>query len=317
MNTTGLAASAEARRERARVALDGLSIGDAFGQRFFEEEYRDALLGGERRMPSAPWDYTDDSEMAFSLVATLRRAGTVDQDALAASFARRYTPTSGYGPAMHRLLPAIANGADWRVEAPNLFHGQGSYGNGSAMRVAPLGAYFADDLTRVAAQARASAEVTHAHPEGIAGAVAVASAAALACAVRGEHLIPSPAEFIERVATNTPESRVRRNILQARDVPAEWPIRQVARALGNGSWVSAQDTVPFCVWSAATSLASYEEAQWRTVSALGDIDTTCAIVGGIVACAVGEDGIPAVWRAAREPLPAWIFNEEIDEAREG
>ena len=39
------------------------------------------------------------------------------------------------------------------------------------------------------------------------------------------------------------------------------------------------------------------------MSALGDRDTTCAIVGGIVACRVGIEGIPASMRAAREPLP--------------
>ena len=55
------------------------------------------------------------------------------------------------------------------------------------MRVAPLGAYFADDLEMVRAQAVLAAEVTHAHPEGIAGAVAVALAAAWACRLRESH----------------------------------------------------------------------------------------------------------------------------------
>lgn len=52
-------------------------------------------------------------------------------------------------------------------------------GNGGAMRAAPVGAYFADDLDKVLCHARASAEVTHGHIEGIAGAMAVAVAAAL------------------------------------------------------------------------------------------------------------------------------------------
>ena len=47
------------------------------------------------------------------------------------------------------------------------------------------------------------------------------------------------------------------------------------------------------------------DAPWLTVSGLGDRDTTCAIVGGIVACYVGEEGIPAAWLQAREPLPDW------------
>ena len=42
-----------------------------------------------------------------------------------------------------------------------------------------------------------------------------------------------------------------------------------------------------------------------TLSGLGDRDTTCAIVGGIVACFVGAAGIPAAWLHAREPLPDW------------
>ena len=47
----------------------------------------------------------------------------------------------------------------------------------------------------------------------------------------------------------------------------------------------------------------YREALWQTVSALGDRDTTCAIVGDIVAMQVGLEGIPADWRRARERLP--------------
>lgn len=67
--------------------------------------------------------------------------------------------------------------------------------------------------------------------------------------------------------------------------------------------LSAQDTVPFPFWRAARHLDDYEEALWLTVSGLGDRDTTCAVVGGIVACYVGEAGIPAAWLEAREPLP--------------
>jgi ADP-ribosylglycohydrolase len=59
--------------------------------------------------------------------------------------------------------------------------------------------------------------------------------------------------------------------------------------------------VPFCLWAAERHLDSYETALWTTASVLGDMDTTCAIVGGIVALA---SPIPAEWLAAREPLPS-------------
>ena len=76
---------------------------------------------------------------------------------------------------------------------------------------------------------------------------------------------------------------------------------EVADILGSGHEISAQDTVPFVLWCAAQHLDHFEEALWLTVSGLGDRDTTCAMVGGIVAGAPG--GIPADWLAAREPLP--------------
>ncbi len=79
----------------------------------------------------------------------------------------------------------------------------------------------------------------------------------------------------------------------------------VVHVLGNGTHVTAQDTVPFTLWCAAHHLSDYTEAVWVAISALGDRDTTAAIVGGIVASYVGAAGIPTDWRAAREPLPEW------------
>jgi len=61
--------------------------------------------------------------------------------------------------------------------------------------------------------------------------------------------------------------------------------------------------VPLCFWVAARKSEDFAEALWETVSALGDRDTTCAIVGGILAARTGVEGIPRPWLEAREPLP--------------
>jgi hypothetical protein len=53
--------------------------------------------------------------------------------------------------------------------------------------------------------------------------------------------------------------------------------------LGNGTNVTSQDTVPFALWCAARHLHDYEEALWTIVAGLGDRDTTCGIVGIIIA----------------------------------
>jgi ADP-ribosylglycohydrolase len=307
---------------RARLALEGLSIGDAFGERFFLRpgdvwDGQPVVSAGIaerlldlRALPASPWRYTDDTEMALSIVSVLRRHGAIDQGALAQSFAERYDPSRGYGPAMHRLLRQIGAGDPWQEAAASLFEGQGSFGNGASMRVAPVGAYFADDLDQVVEQARRSAEVTHAHPEGIAGAVAVAVAAAWAWRI-GQGGAPTFASLIDLVLQYVPQSEVRSRLRRANDLSPGMPAQYCAALLGNGSAISAQDTVPYAIWCAGSYLNDYEAALWHTASGLGDVDTNCAIVGGILALAVGPDGIPAEWRESREPLPNWPFDDSF------
>jgi ADP-ribosylglycohydrolase len=187
------------------------------------------------------------------------------------------------------------------VAAEQLFDGMGSFGNGGAMRAAPVGAYFHDDLDRVVAEAKASAEPTHQHPEGRAGAVAVAVAAAVAQLIADGARPRDGGLLVEEVARRTPRGQVRDGVLQAQAVLHLDDPRSVSRRLGNGSAVSAADTVPFCLWAIARHLDDYEHALWTTVAALGDRDTTCAIVGGVVA--LSAPSIPARWLAAREALP--------------
>jgi ADP-ribosylglycohydrolase len=299
--------SAETRLARAMVSLDGLSVGDAFGERFFLHPHVAQLIIGERGLPEPPWRYTDDTQMALSIVETLSTHGEIDRTSLAKSFGKHYDISRGYGPAMHLLMPMIRSGKHWEREARSLFGGQGSWGNGSAMRVAPLGAYFADDLDAAAEQAAKSAVVTHANPEAIAGATAIVAAAALACQAREREEPIEPDAFFEQVLARVPEGKTHAGIAQARELPADVTVLDVAATVGNGRRVSCPDTVPFCLWCAAHYLDNYEEAMWATVSALGDRDTTCAIVGGIVACYTGVEGIPPDWLAAREPLPDWMI----------
>lgn len=283
---------------RARLALLGLAVGDAFGEAMVSAEAQ--RLAPKRVAPvRRPWRWTDDTAMALSIVEVLGRRGTIDPDALAAAFVRRWydEPHRGYGHGAFTLLTRLLNGGAWRVEAPSLFGGTGSFGNGAAMRAAPIGAYFAGDLARVRDEALRSAAPTHAHPDGAAGAVAVAIAAAHA-ATGGEAgaLLPLCAE-------HTPPGRTLDGIRAAMTFGLGEPADSVAEVLGTGLQVASHDTVPFCLWLAARHLASYEDAVWAAATPRGDRDTNAAIVGGIVVLATGEAGIPVLWRAATEPVP--------------
>ena len=151
-------------------------------------------------------------------------------------------------------------------------------------------------------------EVTHGHPEAVAGAIAIAIATAYTFRFSEENERPSPQELIECVLPYVPTSVVKYGLHKAQDIDSD-DIKFVARKLGNGSHISAMDTVPFTIWSAGKYIEDFQEAFWHTASVGGDVDTTCAIVGGIVAGYVGKDGIPSEWLEHRESLPDWAFYE--------
>ena len=307
--------------QRMLDSLEGLSVGDAFGQQFFMTwdmsirlmesgefggppfDFLDEFIAREligksdlRWAEPTKWKWTDDTAMALEIVANLHEFDSINPNELAHAFSRRYAanPNRVYGAAMHDLLPKLATG-DYEFEAAQLFDGAGSWGNGAAMRAAPIGAFFADDLEAATSNAELSARVTHAHPEAIAGAVAVTLAACFAA--RGE------TELLALAIPLLPESEVKKRCKIAQQMTDAGSI-EVAEKVGSGDGIAAHDTVPFCLWCAQRFIGSFEEALWHTVAGLGDRDTTCAIVGGIVGARVGTDGIPQEWREKRESLGA-------------
>lgn len=282
--------------DRAKLSLQGLAAGDAFGQRLFGVRMNSFITS--KKLPEGQWRWTDDTAMAISIVEILRDYGEIEQDRLAAAFAERYQQDRyrGYGSGAHYILQKIYEGGDWRKLAPSLFNG-GSYGNGAAMRIAPLGGYFADDPEHARTEAVKSAVITHAHDEARAGAIAVAVAASIAATqknIKGN-------DFIGLIESFIPESEVKTKIRLSQTIdPAETVV--AAKTLGTGQNISSQDTVPFCIWCASNHLDNYEEALWQTVSGFGDQDTTCAMVGGIVSLSSG--GVPEKIQKHVESLPS-------------
>ncbi|WP_019008025.1 ADP-ribosylglycohydrolase family protein [Deinococcus aquatilis] len=298
----GLSRESGSALSRAFLSLEGLSVGDAFGEQFFLiPEAFDAVVAS-RQPPAGVWSWTDDTQMALSVVAVLEAHGEICQNDLARRFAQHFDPSRGYGPSMQRALRQMQEGAHWQMVVREAFEGQGSYGNGSAMRAGPIGAYFAPDLDRVVEQARLSSLVTHSHPEAVAGAIAVAVAAAL-CAQGAEgHQNLSPPTFLDLVQRRVPSSEVASKIRRARDLPQSATLAFAVSTLGNGVQLSAQDTVPFALWCASRHLQNVEEALWTAVSGGGDRDTICAMVGSIVHLRAPQT-LPTSWLQAREPLP--------------
>ena len=76
------------RLDRALASLRGVSVGDALGSQFFVPVNYPLLK--RRELPPAPWQWTDDTEMACSVVSVLATHHRIDQDALARSFATHH-----------------------------------------------------------------------------------------------------------------------------------------------------------------------------------------------------------------------------------
>jgi ADP-ribosylglycohydrolase len=275
----------EARLARALQSLEGLSVGDAFGEEFFTEPSTFMARLDGRVLPAAPWAYTDDTVMALSIVETLQEHGGIHQDSLAARFGRKFglDPWPGYGRVTHQILSEIVRGRDWRDLSAGAFGGSGSMGNGGAMRAGPIGAYFAGDLRTAAAQARLAAEVTHAHAEEQAGA-------------------PDPPGLFGAVLEVVPRGETHDAIELASAIDGNADVLTAVSLVGNGLPTLAQDTVPFALWCVRHHLDDYVSALWTAAAAFGDCDTLCAIVGSIVALNEGGSGIPEEWRRRREPL---------------
>lgn len=283
--------------ERARHSLQGLAIGDAVGKAI-------ANIG---RFPTefhpAPWSYTDDTEMAIALVQHLEARGAIDQDSLASSFADRFAacPDRGYGPVAHWILTRISEGHPWRKIAATPYDGTGSLGNGAAMRVAPLGAYFAEEMDTLVESARLSAQVTHLHPQGQAGAVAIAIAASLVL-----HRPEAALDDLQEVASRAQDDELEAALKLAATLDGVSP-QEAGERLGTGRQVRALDSVPYALWCAFSHLANFEEAISTAIEGFADFDadadTICAMIGGIVSLTCSPDTIPPQWISQSESLP--------------
>ena len=104
--------------ERAQLSLEGLSVGDGFGERLMSSASRTSALR-DRVLLKGPWKWTDDTAMALSIVDELAAGHGIDPAALGRRFARRWSgePMRGYGSGAHRVLAAIATGEPYALAA--------------------------------------------------------------------------------------------------------------------------------------------------------------------------------------------------------
>lgn len=272
--------------ERFVGCLLGLAVGDALGGKF-EAQSADAIRA---RFPTIDsliaytqeeiW-YTDDTQMAIGVGEALVQNGEIQEDALCRAFVANYVPSRGYGRGARAILEAMEEGRDYRQVAEQYFPG-GSYGNGAAMRVAPIGLLFRDQRVRLWEQARLSALPTHLHPLGIEGAQLLALAVALCSRItRFDHA----AFFSELLAAcTTLEYRAKLEAAANIQLPTD--------LAGLGNRIEALHSVPTAIASFALSPESFEQTISNVIFLGGDTDTLAAMAGALSGAYLGVERLP-------------------------
>ena len=276
--------------DAARGALLGTFVGDALGMPYegaTPSEVPEQVDMVEARLGVGT--YTDDTEMMIALAESLIECGRVDERSLAAAFLDRFDPRRGYGGGTRRVLELWRQGVPVEGAAAQIFDGEGSRGNGAAMRVAPIAVRFGGDPRRLEAEAERSARVTHRHPIGVDA--AKVQATAIAAAARGSDVLEAAGRVVK-----TPE--LKRGLDRARTLRRGEPDPvEAGRELGNES--AGDRSVPTALY-AAISHQSFEGAVSFAVRCAGDTDTIGAMTGAIVGARVGMAGIPRRWLDALE-----------------
>jgi len=278
----------------ASKSLKGISIGDAFGESFFGEESLIKTHIHQRIIPESSLDFTDDTIMTIAVFKSLEKFGKINQYFLAEEFTKNYylDINRGYGPSMHQYFRAIKSGENWKDVSYSKFEGQGSMGNGGAMRAALIGAYFYDDLVQLKQNAELSCEVTHANKEAIEGTKAIALAAAFAVQEKVGLIQLNQQDFVQRIQNELDDSDMKSKLNKVLYLDGNPSVKLLVKTLGNGIKMTVQDTVPIVIWMLSRYRNNFEECLWNIVSALGDRDTTCAMAGGISILCCGENTIP-------------------------
>lgn len=236
--------------------------------------------------------YTDDTQMTLALATSLVECSRVDAEHASAKYAEFYEPWRGYGGAAHQVMRALQQGADCRTTGRMQFP-EGSFANGGAMRIAPVGLAYRHAAPDALHQAVEDALVcTHVHPEAVDGAFVQAKAVAYAATT-------DPAEFDPQRLVDELLAVSRTTIMQAKLEALASGLRErdsdlnVIGRVGNG--IRASEAVAAALWAVLRYGTTPEECVIRAVGFGGDTDTIGAMAGAVVGALHGAAWIPARW----------------------
>jgi len=278
--------------------LVGAAIGDALGARREGREMsksEDIVSLAENLEQLI---YTDDTHMTIGIAESLIESKGFDGEHMAQTFIKNYDaePWRGYGPGPPMIFGRIKSGEPWYSAANGLYRG-GSFGNGSAMRVAPVGLLYSRNLEKLREVAYQSSSITHSHELGKEGAALQAFAVALALNTPSDEEIDREA-FLSSLQNFIQDQLYKKKIAQIRELLGGQDKAKVVAVLGNG--IEAPRSVPTAIYCFLRQPQSYKDTVIYAISLGGDTDTIAAMAGAISGAYLGIEAIPSKWRARLE-----------------
>jgi len=158
-------------RDKFIGCLLGAAIGDALGA-FIEGLNEFNYKYWIKHVESAKsLIYTDDTHMTIGVAESLIKNEGFNGEDMANTFIKNYEkePYRGYGPGPPKVFKLIKSGKTW-IDASKEIYPSGSFGNGAAMRIAPIALLYFNDLNKLKEAAYWSSHITHAHNLGKEGA---------------------------------------------------------------------------------------------------------------------------------------------------
>lgn len=287
-------------KDRYRGMLLGTAVGDAIG--LPAEGIPRARV---RRMFKGPWCHrfvfgrgmiSDDTEHAlFVAQCLLAHPKSADLFGKRLGSCLKWWFVSlpaGIGLATARACIRLCLGFGYRNS------GVYSAGNGPAMRVAPIGAFFSNSPDELLSFTQACTTVTHTDPKALIGSKAIALTAAW---IVRDNLVkrPPPAEFCKLLSDmGTEDAEWSGIVAKIGDCLAkDFSVKEFARAMGLEREITGYiyHTVPVALYSWFWHFGDYRATLSSVFDCGGDTDTTGAIAGGLAGLTVGEAGIPSDW----------------------
>lgn len=286
-------------RHKFLGSLVGAALGDAIGASREGLQMADEQEIGNISVVRHTLRYTDDTHMTIGVAESLIENRGFNGAHMAKRFADDYfrEPWRGYGPGPPRIFRLLQNGEEWDKASNHIYPG-GSFGNGAAMRVAPVGLLFRNDTEKLRQVACQSSLITHSHTLGMEGAALQAFAVATAVAENPDEIFNFQT-FISHLLDFITEDVYRTKIEKFTALMERPDNRQdVVHQLGHG--IEAFNSVPTAIYSFLAHPRDFASTVIYAVSLGGDTDTIASMAGAVSGACLGIDRIPQEWQEQLE-----------------